>query len=270
VTEVGRVRSTDGTEIAWVTAGRGRPLVVVPGTTFDADILGGLAAALEDRFSCSVIDRRGRGRSADSELYSIDAEYEDVSVVVAELGKEVAAVGHSFGAICALEAARRTEAIVGLILYEPPFPVDGPAPPAPFDMASSALRAGDARAALTTLLREIVGLRPEELDVVRQLPDTWFESFAASALREMTAVNELGSNLDRFADIRMPTLLLLGTESTGTVVSATRRLAELLPDARVATLEGQAHNAVLGAPQMLASHVKAFLDSTWPPGPQES
>lgn len=270
MTEVGRIRSADGTEIAWVTAGGGRPLLIVPGTTFDADILGGLAAALEDRYACSVIDRRGRGRSGDSDLYTIDAEYEDVSAVVAELGKEVAAFGHSYGAICALEAARRMEEIVSLILYEPPFPVDGPAPQAPFEVASSALRAGDARTALTTLLREIVGLRPEELDVVRQLPDTWFESFAASALREMIAVNELGSDLDRFADIRVPTLLLLGTESTGTVVSATLRLADLLPDTRVATLEGQAHNAVLGAPQMVASHVKAFLDSTWPAGPQGS
>ncbi len=243
---------------------------MVPGTTFDADILGGFAAELSDRYACSVIDRRGRGRSGDSDLYSIDAEYEDVAAVVAHLGKEVALFGHSYGAICALEAARRTDKIAGLILYEPPFPVDGPAPQVPFEAARSALSAGDARSALTTLLREIVGLQRAELDVVRQLPDGWFERFAVTALREYVAVNELGPDLDRFADIKVPTLLLLGTESTARLVGATRRLANLLPDARVASLEGQAHNAVLAAPHMVASHVKAFLASVWPPGAQKS
>jgi pimeloyl-ACP methyl ester carboxylesterase len=55
------------------------------------------------------MDRRGRGGSEDNADYDILREAEDVAGVVEEIfqqvGEPVLVLGHSYGAVCSLEAA---------------------------------------------------------------------------------------------------------------------------------------------------------------------
>ena len=67
-----------------------------------------------------AVDRRGRGRSGDATDYALEREYEDVVAVVESAGEAVSVLGHSYGGICALEAALLTDEIRKLVLYEPP------------------------------------------------------------------------------------------------------------------------------------------------------
>ena len=68
------------------------------------------------------MDRRGRGESTDTLPYAIQREGEDVAAVAEWIGSADTVLGHSYGAICAVEAALRTPAIRRLVLYEPPIP----------------------------------------------------------------------------------------------------------------------------------------------------
>jgi len=81
--------------------------------------------ALEKQFTVYAVDRRGRGESTDSAPYAIECEFEDVAAVVDSFGEPVNLLGHSFGAVCSLEASLRTSNLRKLILYEPPLPLPG-------------------------------------------------------------------------------------------------------------------------------------------------
>ena len=84
--------------------------------------LGNDPAGAEQRFTVYALDRRGRGGSEDAQPYTIEREFDDVAATVNAIGEPVNVLGHSYGALCALEAALRTDHIRKLVLYEPPIP----------------------------------------------------------------------------------------------------------------------------------------------------
>lgn len=86
----------------------------------------GIGPALAEHCTVYAVDRRGHGESGDATTYALEREVEDVTAVVESIDEPVILFGHSFAALCALEAALRTDNLRGLILYEPAFaPGDG-------------------------------------------------------------------------------------------------------------------------------------------------
>ena len=154
------VTSKDGTAIAFERSGQGPPLVVVHGTTADHRRWRPILPDLERHFCVYAMDRRGRGSSGDAEDYAINREYEDVAAVVEVAGEQVRLLGHSFGALCALEAAFRTTRLHQLVLYEPVFPVDGAEvyPPHARRKFTALLESGDREGLLTAFLKGLGGV----------------------------------------------------------------------------------------------------------------
>jgi hypothetical protein len=98
--------SKDGTPIAHLCSREGPPLVLVHGTAADHGRWAPLLLAFEQRFTVCTVDRRGRGDSGDSDdYYAIEREFEDVTAVVDSVGEPANLLGHSYGALCTLEAA---------------------------------------------------------------------------------------------------------------------------------------------------------------------
>lgn len=78
-------------------------------------------------------------------------------------------------------------------------------------------------------------------------------------VRETEALDSLGSDLRRYRAVTCPTLLLAGTESSEhPLKDATRELSAIIPDVRIATLEGQGHGAMRLAPEMVARAIRGF------------
>lgn len=117
--------STDGTTITYQRSGLGTPLVLVHGTAADHRRWAPVLPSFEQRFTVCAVDRRGRGSSGDTAGYSVEREFDDVAAVVESLGEQVHLLGHSYGALCALEAALRTPDVRSLTLYEPGIEVGG-------------------------------------------------------------------------------------------------------------------------------------------------
>src|SRR3954468_11613596 len=118
------VVSHDGTRIELLALGSGPPIVFVHGSLTTGREWLPVASLLADRFTCLVMHRRGRATGHDQAAYSLDAECDDIAAVIAASGQDAHIVGHSYGALCALETARRGRT-GRLILYEPPLPIDG-------------------------------------------------------------------------------------------------------------------------------------------------
>jgi pimeloyl-ACP methyl ester carboxylesterase len=100
------------------TTGRGPGLVVIPGTTRRAHHYDKMAAALADRFTVHMIDRRGRGASPPIDGgYSLETEVRDALDVIEETGSEQV-FGHSYGGLIGLHVALRRD-LKRLVVFEP-------------------------------------------------------------------------------------------------------------------------------------------------------
>lgn len=255
------VTSADGTRIAFERSGTGTPLVLVHGTTADHTRWANILPALSQDFTVFAMDRRGRGASGDAPDYTIEREYEDVAAVIAAAGPGASLLGHSFGALCSMEAALRVGNLRRMILYEPAFSVPDMQlyEPGQRDRLQAILDSGDREKLLETFFTVVVEVPPAHLAAMRADP-SWPARVAAAhtVLREM-ADEDYEFQPERFRDLDVPTLMLSGETSPEVFRVATRAVAEALPQGRIAVLEGQGHVANTTAPDLFLREVMGFL-----------
>jgi pimeloyl-ACP methyl ester carboxylesterase len=255
------IRSSDGTRIAYQRNGQGSPLILVHGTTADHTRWVPILPMLERSFTVYAVDRRGRGESGDTEHYAIEQEFEDIVAVINSIAKPVFLLGHSYGAICSLEAARRTTHVRKLVLYEPPIPTGIEIyPHEVVNRIQALLDAGDREGALTTFMQDIVHVPPHEMEMLRSSP-SWQARIAAAhtILRELRGSNEYVFEPARFSNLTTPTLLLLGGDSPAFLKAGTEAVHAALPNSRVCIMPGQQHTAMNTAPELFTREVCEFL-----------
>jgi pimeloyl-ACP methyl ester carboxylesterase len=258
------VCSADGTSIAVTVTGRGRPLVVAPGSLSTAQDWQPVADALAPHFTTYAVDRRGHGASGDNPDFSIEREQQDIAAVLELAGHDAILLAHSYGAVVALGLALN-EAPAAVIVYEPPVPIGGPVAGealAPFERA---VDDGDLDGALTLGLRHLIKMDEPVIEMIRNTP-LWAPRAALTPTwgRELRAIDAFGPNLTRFGTLTMPTLLIIGELSPPWLVDTSRQLQQAIPDSRLAVIGGQAHDAHLGDPEALASVILTFVGDLAP------
>ena len=256
------VVSDDGTPIAVWRSGAGKPLLLVHGTTADHSRWAPVLAAFEAHHSVLTMDRRGRGRSGDSAEYELAREFEDVASVVEWAGDDVCVLGHSYGGICALEAAAGlTDRVTKLVLYEPPMGFVA-SPPHVVQKLETLLSAGERDELVACFMREVAAVPPDQVELLRSLP-AWQARIAAADTipREELANRTYVFDPSRFRDVHVPTLFLLGGDSPEPFVQACRGVEAALPDCQVVVLPGQRHNAIDTATELFVAEVTRFLET---------
>jgi pimeloyl-ACP methyl ester carboxylesterase len=271
------VASPDGVPIALFETGIARrasehpTLILVHGTTADHTTFRAVAPVLGERRHLVAIDRRGRGASGDSldtPGYSIEREYDDLASVahtIATLdGGPVDVLGHSYGGRIALGAARRSEVIRRIVVYEGA-PAVSRLPYRPVGVERrirDQLADGDNDAALETFFREIVALDDAAIAAYRENPVWPIRAAAApTILRELSAEASRIASLEALGEVTIPVLLVLGSASREPFAVATGALRERLATSQVVTIDGAAHAAHhTHVPEFVAA-VEAFLDA---------
>lgn len=259
------VRSRDGTAIAFERIGEGPPLILVDGAFCHRGLgpSSPLAALLAQHFTVFTYDRRGRGASADTAPYGVEREIEDLQALIDEAGGSAYVWGISSGAALALETAHRGSGITKLALYEPPFIVDDSRPRIPADIVSqlTALVAADRRSDTVSLFLRHMGAPAIVIGMMRLLP-LWAKltRIAHTLPYDMTilAPYQAGRRppIDRWQDVRIPVLVMVGGKSPAWFHNGTQALANVLPDATHRVVRGQTHNVKAKA---LAPPLKQFF-----------
>jgi pimeloyl-ACP methyl ester carboxylesterase len=257
------VTSIDGTPIAYWRSGEGPPLVLVHGTAADHGRWRPVLPVFEERFTVCAVDRRGRGASSDSDDYAIEREFEDLAAVVDALGEPVNLLGHSYGALVALEAALLTTNVSKLVLYDPGIEVAGEEIylHEVIERLETLLGAGDRDGVVATTMREVAGLPPEVVEYMRSQP-AWQARVAAAHTipRELRAVKGYRFDPERFRDLGAPTLLLSGGESPAALIKAGEAVDEALPDSRIVVMPGHGHAAMDTGTELFTSEVLRFVE----------
>jgi pimeloyl-ACP methyl ester carboxylesterase len=192
----------------------------------------------------------------------MDNEVADVLAATALAVRPPLLVGHSSGAVVALEAALAAPSrFAGMVLYEPPVAVTSPLGGDALVRARAALDAGKPGQAMKIHLREIVeapGYLVTLLPVIRPL---WRQvaNYAPGQISDDMALESLGVGIDRYAGVDVPALLLGGTRSPVHLRLRLDALAGVLPQLHsVVILKGQGHLANARAPGKVSRIIETF------------
>ena len=253
-----KVRSADGTLIAFDRLGEGPPIVLVSGASTARAVHSSMAELLATDFTVFNYDRRGRGDSGDTLPYAVEREIEDLGTMITAAGGSGAVFGNSSGAVLALRAASAGLAICKLALWEPPIFVHPDAARRQHEYVArltdllNAGRRGDAMALFMTS----VGLPEERIAGMRNAP-IWleFEAVAHTLVYDAAVMGDstVPTGLD---SLTVPTVVLTGGESGAWAEDAALALSAVLGACRHHTLEGQNHAA---AWDVLAAALKQDL-----------
>lgn len=260
-----RLATDDPAGVVYEDEGSGPVVLVVHGGLSDESAWAKVAAELVPSLRVVRIRRRlYRTELPADPATDFALEVDDLLALAAEIGQPSVIVGHSSGAIVALETVVRDPApFVGCVVYEPPLVLGSP--------IGGASGVADARAALArrrpgTALRifvtRMVGM-PAAMGwlmpaLVRMNPT--IRSFVPRQIDDTDAINRLGNRLDAYATVDLPVLLLTGGKTPRHLRERTDRLAEVLPAARpLAVIPGQGHAASDRAPAEVARLVRDFV-----------
>jgi len=245
--------------------GHGHPVLVVHGGLSDESPWLPVAETMVAR--CRVVLIRRCLYRLDRSVPVGTAMREQVSEVLTvarELDEPCVIVGHSSGAIVALEAlAADPRPFAGAVLYEPPTPLDD----LPLGQPTTALRARAALArgrigrALQIFLREGVevsawmsALTP----ALALLPQV--RRYVARQIDDFDSIVELGVRSEAYAGIDHPVWFLTGEKSPAHLRERCRRLTEALPHADLVTLPRTGHGANQSNPRELGDLLCDFAE----------
>jgi|SRR5687768_9916029 len=254
-----RIYSEHGVTISYEKHGAGPPLVLIHGgfsnhkTNWEF-----VLPIFTSQFTVYAIARRGRGETDATEGHSLEDEILDTSALIRAAGEPVFLLGHSYGAHVALGAASVVpDRVRKLVLYEPPWPSLADPVPEPLETYA---RAGDWDAFSFWFFHNLLSVPAGELDALRAT-ELWAPIIAdaKASLGDLRALSKYDFQCGRFGKLRMPILLQSGTQSPRHLY-ITDRLAEVLADVRIESLEDQAHEGMTTAPGPYAAAVTSFLN----------
>ena len=259
------VTSPDGTVIDYDRYGDGPVAIFIGGATAYRAIDEGTTQTAKylaaEGFTAIDYDRRGRGRSGDTQPWGLDREVEDVAELIKAAGGTAALCTNSSGADIALAAATAGAGVTALVLYEPPF-FAGQGLAAQIAALRSLLAGGKTDEAMRYNLTSVIGLPADVVDGMARAP--WWAAMVAVAptlVYDHSATHEISVDPDwrrRWAAVTMPAIVLSGDQTFPGMPEAADAVAGALPNASRRILPGQGHRP---APDALVPVLLEFLTS---------
>ena len=243
-----KVKSKDGTSIAYDVSGSGPVLIYVTGAichrTFfpvkkDVEIL-------SKDFTVYNYDRRGRGDSGSSQHCSLQNEIEDLEALIDESGGSAFIMGHSSGAVLALEAALSIpNKILKVVSHDASYVHDDKE-----KLEYSILRkqvndfikAGNNSGAIRAFLKGI-GM-PKVFVYLLPLFPGWnkIKALAPTLEIDMSLTCDMPP-VQKFSKILIPVCIIVGEKCPKSILDVAKLLNNAIPNSLHIKLDGQDHMA---------------------------
>ena len=264
-----RITAPDGAQIVLHSSGHGPGLVVVHGGGVTIELYRRLAAALADRFTVHLYNRRGRADAAPrSRPYTFDQDIDDLAAVLEQTGAGNV-IGHSSGGFIALRAALRLP-IRRLALYDPAISVDGSFPAGWLDGARAAARAGDTARAMaltaggintrTAAARLPLGAQIAICRLFLRTPiGRGMGELLAMTLDESQQIRSHDGPAGRWAGVPAEVLFACGAGGPRYYVETNEALARVIPRARTVVIPRSGHDALNRARRRVVEPLARFF-----------
>ena len=230
------VHTADGVRLAVDAIGSGDPLLLLAGQGSSHAMWGPVRHRLAEHHRVVVFDYRGTGASeVATGGYSTCGFAADAVAVLDAFDIPVAHVyGFSMGGRVAQWLAIDHPGRVGALVLGATSPGDRHGVPRPPDVEARFAEGGDFTDWLFSPEFRRARLRTD-------VQHDWRAGTSPRARARHYAASQEHDTWDRLGEIAAPTLLLHGTEDVVNMTDNSRLLAERIPDARVALIEGARH-----------------------------
>ncbi|WP_320537260.1 alpha/beta hydrolase [Pseudarthrobacter sp. IC2-21] len=217
-------------------------------------------------------NRRGRaGSSPQPDDYSADTEIGDLAAVMEKTGS-TDVVAHSYGGFVALQAAR-TLPIGRLVTYDAAVSLSGNLSHRWRPELEDAVTAGQLNHAWAHLVQGLGTAGPLSylpLGALRMLSilsartnlGTEMRQLLPTAVKEMRAVLAADADLDDFAALTTPILMLSGGWSPAYFAETGRQLAAAVPSIEFRIVPGQLHEGPIRPGKGLAVRIARFINAS--------
>lgn len=251
-----------GVRLAWTEEGSGVPILLIMGHRYSSGMWYPLKEAMGGRYHLISFDNRGTGQSDAPRRTSVSEMAADALAVLDAAGVETAHVyGVSMGGGIALEfGLRYPERVRSLIL------------------GCTMAKTADIKRKPDWLIRLLYHAMP----VLKILAKPKFKNGYGDAApddriaRDMAvlktdpfvlhgviaqglAVSAYSVNPDEVRALKLPTLVLHGTQDLLVPYEAGKALAEMIPGARLVTFQDIGHNYFIGAGEQANAETEAFI-----------
>ena len=246
--------------------GNGEPVLLIHGShVADGFLPLAKEPALADEYRVIRYHRRGfAGSDRHIGPFGIEDQGRDALALLRALDVDRAhVVGHSYGAVTALELASAEPSVVhSLVLLEPPVTTEplGDGADA-FEPLMAMYASGDAKGAVDAFMT-FVGGPDWKAEVSRVIPGgpEQAEADAATFFEiEMPGLGPWTLDPDKTSRVAQPALFVLGTESGPLFESAQQAFQKAFADAEIAMLPGLNHLLQMRNPLQVAEPIADFL-----------
>lgn len=265
-----RVVSEDGTGIVARVAGQGPPLVLLPAGPGDSDTSWSpLLPWLSERFTCYLLDTRGRGASTNHPDHSTERLVQDVAACLDDLGRPVGLVEWGTS-LWARVAAEHATAITAVAAYEPGTDEGMNAEVVSrfqeviFPRLGELIAEGRLLDAARAFIEHSDVLYNDE-ELAHGAPSAFWTAAAPNLPiflqeQQQLAVSGAGPTSPTIlGSIEVPVLLMGGTASRRWFSDSVRHVARHVRDARVAKITGAGHFGPHTHPEAVAEEIIRFF-----------
>ena len=247
--------------------GNGEPVLLIHGShVADAFLPLAKEPTIADAYRVIRYHRRGfAGSDRHSGPFGIEDQGRDALTLLHTLGVDCAhVVGHSYGAVIALELASAEPSVVhSLVLLEPPVTTEPMEGAEAFEPLITMYGSGDAKGAVDAFMTFVCGSewRAEVARVVPGGPEQAEADAATFFEVEMPGLGPWALDPDKASRVTQPALFLLGADSGPLFESAQQAFLKVFPDIETVTLAGLNHLLHMRDSRKVASPVVDFLQS---------
>lgn len=288
--EEGYVQTADGASLFYQKVGRGRSVIVVPLRLYLFEDFKRLA----DSYTIISYDVRNRGRSsvvADGAKLTLTHDVEDIEAVRRHFRvAKINLVGYSYmGKVVVMYAMKYPRRVARLIQF-------GPVPMKFATEYPAHLTAGDEQTVLDPAeVAKVEELRKAGYDRINpkefcerqwavtryrlvgdpsnvsklgkgpcDWPNEWPVNFERHLRFHFTSAQRLDLTKEEVGRVLAPVLTIHGTKDRNAPYGAGREWALALPNARLLTVSGAAHQVFAEFPETVFPAIRAFLGGRWP------
>ena len=251
-------------DLAVEVRGDGVPVLFVHGFPFDRTMWRHQLAALT-RWKRIAPDLRGAGAStpaAAQDGYSIARYADDLVAILDALGvREAVVCGLSLGGYVVFELVRRhADRVKAVLLVDTKPDADAPDAKRERDKLAVLVEREGPEPLVSRLLPTLLGrhTQPEVAEQVREMARRWSVPGLVGALR---ALRDRPDSTATLRQIRVPALVLVGSEDQIAPPAGAQEMAALIPNAQFQVVPAAGHLAPLEQPLVTSRLIADFLSS---------